>query len=570
MSTRKIFSILSVLLVLSMILAACGGGGATPQVQTQAPQAPAETQAPAATSAPAASQAPAVTEAPAATEAPAKTEAPAEATQPPAAEGPHGTLTVAVATQPNTLDGPLTAEMNASNVARGIFDSLVWINDEGKVEPALAESWDISDDGLTYTFHLRHDVQFHNGEPFNADSVVFSWNRYKNKDLQWNERWNMADNVEKIDDYTVKVSTNEPKPLLLRTIAQNWAMIPPKYFQEVGDVKFGTNPVGTGPFKFVEWVQGDHITLEANPNYWRKGYPKLAKVIFRPIPESSTRLAAVQTGEVDIAGRLSAEEAQSLDGVSDVQVLKYPVTREYYIAFNNMTTGVGLPTMDAKVRQAMNYAVDEQAIIDSIFSGNGKRSTGFVATGELGYGAVDPFPYDPEKAKQLLTEAGYPDGFEMDFACPAGAYTHFEEVCQAVQGYLEQVGIKTNLQVMESAQYWDLEAKKELPPLFGDSWSETLGEAYNRMAGALLGADAAYSSWSDPKIIQYLKDISTTVDEGQRKALYEELQKYMMENPPFIYLYEPMAFEGVNKRVVDYKPRGAEDYYLWYTSVNDQ
>jgi peptide/nickel transport system substrate-binding protein len=255
--------------------------------------------------------------------------------------------------------------------------------------------------------------------------------------------------------------------------------------------------------------------------------------------------------------------------VEGVNVLTYPVSRVYYIAFNNMTTGVGQPTEDPLVRQAMNYAVDVEAIIEALFGGNGKRVPGFVATGELGYGVVDPFPYDPEKAMELLTEAGYADGFEMDFACPAGAYTNFEQVCEAVQGYLGEVGITTNLEIMESAQYWDLEAKKELPPLFGDSWSEQLGEAYNRMTGALLGADAAYSSWSDDTIISTINEIGTTVDEEARKKLYEDLQVYMQENPPFIYLYEPMAFEGVSDRVVDYIPRGAEQYFLFYTSVNE-
>ena len=484
-------------------------------------------------------------------------------TQAPEEEKPKGTLVVAVSTQPNTLDMPITAEMQSRNSAHGVFDSLVWINDEGEIEPALAESYEVSDDGLEYTFHLRQGVTFHNGEPFNADSVVFSWNRYISPDLEWSERWAMADNVEKIDDYTVKITTNEPKPLLLRTIATSWAMVPPKYFEEVGDVQFGQAPVGTGPFMFVEWVQGDHVTLKANPDYWREGYPKVAEIIFRPIPESATRVAAIQTGEVDIVGRLSSEEAQSLLGVPGVQVISYPVSRVYYVAFNNITTGVGEPTEDPKVRQAMNYAVDVQAIIDSLFSGYAKRSTGYVATGELGYGVVEPFPYDPEKAKALLAEAGYPNGFTMDFACPAGAYTHFEEVCEAIQGYLTEVGIETNLEIMESAHYWDLEGAQELPPLFGDSWSETSGEAYNRMAGALLGQ--GYSSWKDDQIISTLNQISTTIDTDARKKLYEDLQKYMIENPPFIYLYEPMAFEAIRDHVQDYRPRSAEQYYLFYT-----
>jgi len=478
---------------------------------------------------------------------------------------PTGTLRVAVSTQPNTLDLPIVAEMQSRNTAHGMYDSLVYINDDGEVEPALAESWEISDDGLEYIFKLREDVTFHNGEPFNADSVVFSWNRYKNPELPWSERWSMADSVEKIDDYTVKVTTVEPKPLLLRTLAISWAMVPPKYFEEVGDVKFGTNPVGTGPFQFVEWVEGDRVVLKANPNYWKKGFPKLDTLIYRPIPESATRVAAIQTGEVDIVGRLSAEEAQSLLGVAGVQVISYPVPRVFYIAFNNVSTGIGQPTEDKRVRLAMNHAVDVQSIIDALFDGRFKRSTGFVSTGEMGYGVVEPIPYDPEKAKELLAEAGYPDGFEMDFACPAGAYTNFEEVCEAVQGYLEAVGIKTNLEIMESAYYWDLEAEQKLPPLFGDSWSEQNGEAYNRMAGALLGK--GYSSWVDDTIIDYLGKIASTVDMAQRKVLYEELQQYMQDNPPFIFLYEPVAFEAIRDNVQDYKPRPAENYFLFYTWV---
>jgi peptide/nickel transport system substrate-binding protein len=480
---------------------------------------------------------------------------------------PTGTLRVALSTHPNTLDGGLTAERNAHNTAAGIYDSLVWIDDDGNIVPALAEEWEISDDGLEYIFYLRRDVTFHNGEPFNADSVVFSWERYKSPDLQWNERWNMADNVEKIDEYTVRITTEDPKPLLLRTIAIGWVMIPPGYFNEVGDVEFGNKPVGTGPFQFVEWVHGDHITLKANPNYWQEGYPKLETVIFRPIPESATRVAAIQTGEVDIVGRLSAEEAQSLLGAPGVQVIRYPVSRVYYIAFNNLTTGVGLPTEDPLVRQAMNYAVDVDAIVDALFNGYAKPATGFVSTGEMGYGAVEPFGYDPEKAKELLAEAGYPTGFSIGFACPAGAYTHFEEVCEAVQSYLAEVGIRTDLQIMESAYYWDLEASKQLPPLFGDSWSEISGEAYNRMTGALLGWDASYSSWSDDVILDYLDKISKTVDIEARTKLYQELQVYMVENPPFIYLYEPNAFEAIRDKVQEYRPRSAEQYYLFYTWV---
>ncbi|MCK4900255.1 MAG: hypothetical protein KAS38_15855, partial [Anaerolineales bacterium] len=247
----------------------------------------------------------------------------------------------------------------------------------------------------------------------------------------------------------------------------------------------------------------------------------------------------------------------------DVKVIKYPVTRIYYIAFNNLTSGLDQPTMDAKVRQAMNYAVDVKVINDALFDGFNKEAIGFVATSELGYDNAEPFGYDPEKAKALLEEAGYPNGFDMDMACPSGAYAHFEEVCEATAGFLGEVGINVNLELMESGQYWDLEATKALPPLFGDSWSSAVGEAYPRLKGALRGPDASYSSWFDENIDALLTKIENTIDQGERAAVYEEIQQYMREDPPFIYLYEEVAFEAVNTRVQNYAPRSAETYDIF-------
>ncbi|MFC2036416.1 ABC transporter substrate-binding protein [Chloroflexota bacterium] len=489
-----------------------------------------------------------------------------EVTAVPAPEVPTGTLVRALSTFPNSLDMPQTAERNASTTAWMMYDSLVWFNDEGEIEPALAESWEVSDDGTEYTMHLREGVTFHNGEPFNADAVVLSWERASTGNFEYSNHWQRATSVEKIDDYTVKITTEDPDALFLPLMADNWAMIPPGYFEEVGQAGFEEHPIGTGPFKFVEWAKGDHITMEANPDYWR-GAPKIAELIFRPIPESSTRVAAIQTGEVDIVHRLSSEEAQGLLGVEGVKVIKYPQARIYYIAFNNLTTGIGQPTEDPKVRQAMNYAVDVEAIIDALFDGFAKSAIGYVATPELGYDNADPFGYDPDKAKALLEEAGYPDGFDMEMACPAGAYTHFEEVCESIAGFLSEVGINVNLDIMESGHYWDLEASKELPPIFGDSWSSAIGEAYPRLVGALGGEDAAYSAWYTEELWAMLEKIKVTVDQDERAALYGELQQMMRDDPPFIYLYEPLTFEAINTRVQGYKPRAAETYFLFDTFV---
>jgi peptide/nickel transport system substrate-binding protein len=268
---------------------------------------------------------------------------------------------------------------------------------------------------------------------------------------------------------------------------------------------------------------------------------------------------------VHIVNRLSSDEAQQLLGVPGVQVIRYPVDRVYYITFNNLTTGVGLPTEDPLVRQAMNLAVDRQAIIDGLFDGFAELSNGFVTQANLGYQDVEPFAYDPEQARELLAEAGYPDGFEIGMSCPIGAYTNFEEVCQAVAGYLEEVGITLaggEVEFMETGVYWDLQANKELPALFGDSWSASEGEAYPRLFGALGGMDASYSAWSDPQIDEYMTQIAQTFDREARGEIYAELQQYMIDNPPFIYLYVPNSFEAISDEVQGYAPNAVEQYYL--------
>ena len=477
-------------------------------------------------------------------------------------------LVIALTTQPNAIDNANSAERNASNVSQQIFDPLVWINDDLEFEPALAESWTVSDDGLRYTYKLREDVVFHNGEPFNADAVVFSWEVQKQPENAYFNYYERAAEVNKIDEYTVELVAQESNALFLGLTGAIWAFVPPKYYSEVGLTGFSQDPIGTGPFMLTEWVRGDRIVLDRNPNYWREGYPKVDRIIFRPITESSTRAAAIQTGEVDIVSRLSPDEAASLEGVDGVNVIEYPTNRVYYIAFNNLTSGVGQPTEDPRVRQALNHAVDVEGIIGALFDGKGVRATGLITAADFGYNdALAPYSYDPDRARELLAEAGYPEGFDIGFACPSGAYTNFEQVCEAVAAQLGEVGVNASLDIMESGAYWDLEADKQLPPLFGDSWSNANPEGWDRLQGAMGGQAASYSAWSDPVVDSLLLEILATPDDNARADLYRQLQQQMYDDPPFIYLYVPFSFEATSDRVANYKPRSAEEYWLWDLEV---
>jgi len=542
--TRKIWSALSLALIGVLVLTACGPG-ATPQVIRET-QVVIETQVVRETQI---------------------VEQEVVITATPEPFKPEGRLTVGLTTDIAAIEVPYAPERQADNASWTMYDALAYPTADGKYEPALAESWELSDDGTTFTFHLRQDVTFHNGEPFNADSVVYSWQVYSQPEVTYANNWVTAKSVEKVDDYTVKVSSEKPNALLLPRIS-GWSMIPPLAHAEMGKEAFAQSPIGTGPFMFKEWIKGDHLTVVANPNYWREGYPKVAEIVFKFMSEAATRVAAVQTGEIDIAPRLTSEDAQGLLGVPGVQIVRYPVNRVYYLAFNNLSTGIDTPIADPKVRQALAYAIDMDAIIQSLFNGYATRAVGFVGPSDLGFDGAAPVPYDPEKAQQLLTEAGYPNGFSVDMACPEAAYSHINEVCQAISNYLNEVGVQNTLELQEANAYWEEEANKTLPPLFVDSWSSTIPDSYGRLQGAL-GKDQTYANWYDETLGALIDKVAVTVDTDARAEVYKEIQQLMREDPPFVYLYYPEAFEAVTTRVQNYKPRSAENYFLWEVSVLD-
>jgi peptide/nickel transport system substrate-binding protein len=356
----------------------------------------------------------------------------------------------------------------------------------------------------------------------------------------------------------------------LTLVFNDWAMVPPDYIREVGLDAFAQNPVGTGPFEFVSRTAGERIVMEANDDYWDEGLPRVDRLEYRVIPDASTRMAAIQTGGIDIANRLTAEQVEVLEEEPDVDVISYLNDRVYYVAFKNIGAGEGSPVEDARVRRALNFGLDRFGIIEAIFSGQANPAPGFVVEGNLGYDAdqMEPFPYDPERAQELLAEAGYPDGFEITMGCPADGYININEVCQAIASNLGQIGVDVEVDFQTTNSFWSEPNYAVTGPMYVDSWSSEFGEAYPRLEGALMPGNY-YNTWVDERLEALVHDIERTVDRQARAALYQQMHQLMYEEPPFIYLYQPMIFEATNSRVEGYQPRAAEEYFLKSVSVGE-
>lgn len=326
------------------------------------------------------------------------------------------TLTVALGADAYTMDPAKHSVYPTATILFQIYDPLVIRDDKGQIKPWLAESWKNLDDN-TWQFKLKQGVKFSNGEEFDAESVKFTIERVLDPKTKAPYRTRVAiiDKVQVVDKYTVNIITKKPYPTMLQSLAEDSfgvLMVPPKYVKEKGEDILATKPVGTGPYKLLEWVKDDHVTLEARDDYWA-GNAKIKKVVFRPIPEVSTRISELKSGGVDIAGDIPPEMITELETNPKTRVEVVPSDRLFFVVMNTLEGG---PLANKKVRQALNYAVDVDAINKNILGGKAQRIAVSLGKNAFGYDdSIQPYPYDPQKAKQLLTEAGYPDGFKIPF-----------------------------------------------------------------------------------------------------------------------------------------------------------
>ncbi len=456
------------------------------------------------------------------------------------------TLVIAQGVDPTTMDPHNHMETPAWNVHLNIFDTLLQRDPNIKIEPLLAESYRLVND-LTWEFKLRKGVKFHNGEDFNSAAIKFVLERMADpkQKLRQTVFQGVIDRVETPDDYTVRIITKSPYPVMDAMLCIYGHAVPPKYFQEKGAAHFALNPVGTGPYKFVKWVKDDHILLEANENYWR-GAPKIKKVIFRPIPEATTRVSGLQTQEVDIIVNIPPHLMRLMDWKGRSFVSTVPSVRVIFLAFDTTKPG---PVTDKRVRQAIAMGVDMKTNIKKILNGNGVILGSPLTEKHFGYDpAIKPYEFNLEKAKKLLAEAGHAKGFDFVINSPSGRYLNDKEMAEAVAGDLRKIGINATVKTHEWGTYMDRMYSKNNAPAYLLGWGNTSFDADFTIA-PLMRTGKMLCNVSFPKLDELIDQGISTMDKKKRQKIYSDAAKLIQEEVPWAWTYQQVDIYGVNERV---------------------
>jgi peptide/nickel transport system substrate-binding protein len=482
--------------------------------------------------------------------------------------GSSGKVTVAQGVDPTTLDPHDHEETPAFNVLLNLYDTLLVRDKDLKITPWLATSYKLVNP-TTWEFKLRQGVKFTNGEEFDAEVAKFSLERMANpaNNLRMTAL-RTIDRVEVKDKHTIHIVTKKPFPTLDAHLTLRGAMVPPKYFKEKDKSFLARNPVGTGAFKLVRWVKDDRIELEANEQWWH-GAPKIKTLLFRPIPEEATRMSALQTGEVDIATNVPPHLVKEIKDHAKVTISSAPSVRTIFMPIYNVQCEMSQgsydctkkypgPTADARVRQAINYAVDIDSIIKNVLEGQAIRIATPLTSKHFGYDPkIKPFPHDMAKAKKLLAEAGYPKGIDLVLHSPNGRYPKDKEVAEAIAGQLTQAGIRTELKVYEWTTYMN---KIAYPhgggPMWLIGWGNTTWDADYTYTPMFRTGQVLANYWN-PDFNALLEEGQTTMDPKKRLAAYAKAGRFFIDDAPAICLYQQIDSYGVSRKL-DWKARPDE------------
>ena len=465
-----------------------------------------------------------------------------------------GTVTVANATDAGSWDPIDTFTLDWGRVGSNIFDALIQRSNDLKLNPGLALSWTISDDGKRFRFKLRPNVKFQDGEPFNAAAVKFTFDRLLGPDGSkgaQQSNYTAIDHAEVVDDMTVDLILKQTDPVLITKLAGYGAMIvPPAYIKEKGVDYFRTHPVGTGPFKFIDYTPKVSLTLAANPDYWG-GAPKLDKLVYRFISEAATQVAELQSGGIDVASLVPISLIDTIKSDAKLDVVSITGPTVNSLRFN-VQSGV---TKDPLVRKAIIEAVDRDAIIKQIMQGNAKPIASLQSQLSFGYDpGLQRTPYDPAAAKADFAKAGLKPGTPIKISIIGDDQT-FREVAQAVAGYLQVVGFAPSLSPSEANTYYtDVIPNGHTGDLFAQGWGGWTFD-FDNTAYLLYHSGQFWNPYiKDQKLDQMLEAQRAIMDHDKRQAILRDIAKYISDNYLELPLYNSNTVYGINKRVKGLDP----------------
>jgi peptide/nickel transport system substrate-binding protein len=464
--------------------------------------------------------------------------------------GPSGEAVIAwhVVIAPTWLD-PSTApaQITPFGILYAIHDGLVRPLPGQKMGNSLAESWSESADGLTYEFKLRRGVKFHNGEPVTAEDAKFSFDRYKGagaSDLQARVRL-----VEAVDPLTLRIHLKEPWPDFMTfygtTATAAGLVVPKKYVQQVGDEGFRKHPIGAGPYKFVSHNPGVEVVLEAYTGYWRH-VPNVKRLVMKSVPEGTTRVAMLKKGEADIAYALDGEDAENIRRDPKLQLVASKHASIYWVEFTEQWDPKS-PWHDKRVRQAATYALDRQAINEASCLGF-CPPTSIIIPRVMDFALQTPgAPYDMAKAKQLLKDAGYPNGLDAGDFVPMPP---FYSTAEAVLNYLNTAGIRVRMRTMERATVLTAWREKKLRGLFMAAVGNS-GNAATR-AAEFISSKGSYAYGGYPDLDDMILQQARERDPRKREAILHRIQQLTIERAMFLPIMDYRTLRGVGPRVAEH------------------
>ncbi|MBT9143375.1 MAG: Glutathione-binding protein GsiB [Dehalococcoidia bacterium] len=473
--------------------------------------------------------------------------------------------------EPPTLDTIRMSCSPAATVSQHITQTLVELDVDGTLKPSLAESWEVSPDGLVWTLRLRQGVEFHDGTPFNAEAVKFNLDRFLDPASRAPFRFLIAriTEVKVVGEYGVSLHLDAPfAPMLAHLSHAFIGMLSPTAVKALGEGVRVDEPVGTGPFKFVEWLRGERIILERNEDYWGKR-PYLDEVVFKFVPEDAARIMMLEAGDAHAIMRVLPMDVPRLEADPAIDVVHADSVRTIYIGFNTQRE----PFTDIRVRQAINYAVNKEEIVEFILGGAGRVSDAPISTGIFGYraAAAGPYEYNPEKARRLLAEAGFPHGFETTLHHPTGRYMMDVAIVEAVQAQLREVGIVAELVTMEWAAYLaftrkPLEESKLEMYLLG--WGTVTGDADYGLYPLFhttqwVPAGSARSFYSNVQVDLLLDKARVTPVSELRKNLYGQIIDILWYEAPWLFLHSEVQINAQRKGVHGLIHHPMENIFAW-------